>query len=374
MPGRNGLDLEIKRIYRSGISNVQEMNVRYVSGAWIDYIDSDAKTSSYYEDRYNLGIGMRFSFPSMEVKANEDGTSHKFLHTETGDVYRLKSVTEDGEVHYLPEGQTIKDVVVTETDEFSNGQSDGISKFVSTTKEGKKTYFAEDGRVLGIQDRYGNTITYEYTELSYTINGKGISKKLVSKITDTVGRVVTLEYKEDHTFTVGPISNEQYSQHDSWKASQNPNTTDSGDLQGKFQVIVHLPNQKELIYDKTAVLVSGSKHVIRTRLQRVYDVDDQIKYHYWYEQPDLGFTYMNGTSYSVYNRYENLVQIDYTKTNHIKRYVYNSYTKGLNKGSMEYRKIFDTFELEKTGYDGSQSKFLDKFKTEVKSKALEVFK
>ena len=32
---------------------------------------------------------MRFSFPQMEVIVNEDGTNHKFLHTDSGDIYRL---------------------------------------------------------------------------------------------------------------------------------------------------------------------------------------------------------------------------------------------------------------------------------------------
>ena len=368
LPGRNGLDLEFKRIYKSGVSNVQEMNVKYVNGAWVDYVESSATTSSFYEDRYNIGIGMRFSFPQMEVKKNDDGTSHKFLHTESGDIYRLGQMRVDGEYVYLPEGQTVKDIVVKETSEYSNGQSDGTSKYMMTGKDGKKTYFAEDGRLLAIQDRYGNTIKFEYAEQSYAIDGQTIKKKLMSKITDSVGRVVTLEYREDSAFTVGPITNEQYAAGDSWKASQNPNNTDSGDLKGKFQVVLHLPGDKTIVYDKSAVLVSSSKHVIRTRLQRVFDVDEKPKYHYWYEQPDLGFTFNNGTQYSVFNRYENLVQIDYAKTNRIERYTYNSYTKTLHKGSMQYRKIFEEKDLVKKGFDASKSNYIDRFITEEKNK------
>ncbi|MDR6553468.1 RHS repeat-associated core domain-containing protein [Paenibacillus qinlingensis] len=368
LPGRNGLDLEFKRIYKSGSASVQEMKVKYVNGAWVDYVESSAKTSSFYEDRYNLGIGMRFSFPNMEIRTNDDGTSHKFLHTDSGDVYRLKASIVDGVQTYLPEGQTIKDVVVKETTEFSNGQTDGSSKYVMTGKDGEKTYFAEDGRILGIKDRYGNTIVFEYTTLSYALDEQTITKKLMSKITDTIGRVTTIEYKEDATFTVGPITNQTYAAEESYKASQNPNNTDSGDLQGKFQVIVHVPGDKQIVYDKSAVLVNSTKHVMRTRLQRVFDVDDRPKYHFWYEQPDLGFTYMNGTQYAAYNRYENLTQIDYTKTNHIKQYLYNSYTKQLNKGSMQYRKIFEQKELVKTGYNPDQSKFEDRFIVDVKDK------
>ncbi|MFE5319172.1 RHS repeat-associated core domain-containing protein [Paenibacillus sp. NPDC056579] len=237
-----------------------------------------------------------------------------------------------------------------------------------TGKDGKKTYFAEDGRVLGIVDRYDNTIKFEYLQLTYKVNGKEVSKKLLSKITDTVGRVTTIEYKEDHEFKVGPIGTETYGASDSYKSTQNPNNQDSGDLNGKFQVIVHLPDSKQIVYDKSAVLVNDAKQVLRTRLQRVFDIDGKPKYHYWYEQPDLGFTFTNGTGYSVFNRYEYLVQVDYTKTNQIKRYGYSTYTKRLNTGSMQYRKIFEAKQLVKTGFDPAPKAFMDKFITDVKDK------
>lgn len=260
--------------------------------------------------------------------------------------------------------QTVQDVVVKETTEYSNGQTDGTSKYVMSGNDGKKTYFAKDGRIVGIVDRYGNAIKFEYASYTYKIDGVTLTRNHLSKITDSIGRVVTIEYKEDQSFTVGPISNTVYGADESYKTSQNPNTTNSGDLNGKFQVIVHLPGDKSLVYDKTAALVSSSKHVIRTRLQRVYDVDGKPKYHYWYEQPELGFTYMNGAKYSVYNRYEYLTQINYVKTNRIQRYVYNTYTQGLNsKGSMQYRKVFQKKELVKSGYSTSQSSFMDRFVT-----------
>jgi YD repeat-containing protein len=369
LPGRNGLDLVFKRIYKNDTASVQEMEVEYIDGAWVDIARSNNRTTSFYEDRYNLGIGMRFSFPNMEIKTNSDGSSHKFLHTESGDVYRLKENYVDGSFGYLPEGQTVKDVVVRESAAYSNGQTDGTSKYVMAGKDGKKTYFAEDGRILGIVDRYGNTIRFEYATHTYNIEGESIPKKLMSKITDSVGRVSTIEYVEDANYTVGPINNQtSYGAEDYYKASGNPNNNDSGDLKGKFQVILHLPGDKSMIYDKSAVLVSPSKHVIRTRLQRVFDTDSKPKFLLWYEQPDLGFTYFNNTSYSAYNRYENLVLVDDVKNNSMKRFVYNTYTKRLNEGSMQYRKIFESKSLVKKGFDPAPSNFLDKFIVDTKDK------
>lgn len=369
LPGKNGLDLEFKRIYKNEAANVQEMEVNYVDGAWVDRSFSYAKTSSFYEDRYNLGMGMRFSFPSIEVKVNSDGSSHKFLHTDSGDVYRLKPANLDGAYVFLPEGQTVKDVVVREATAYQNGQEDGTSKYKMTGKDGKNTYFAEDGRILGIVDRYGNTINFQYVALNYSLDGHSISKKLISKIIDSVGRETTIEYKEDSKYTVGligidaPVSANNY-----YTASQSPNNTDSGDLKGKFQVILHLPGDKSIVYDKSAALINDSKHVIRTRLQRVYDTDTKPKFMFWYEQPDLGFTYFNKDNYSAYSRYENLVLVDEVKNNKAKSFVYNTYTKRLNEGSMQYRKVFESKDLIKNGFDAAKPNFLDKLITDTYNK------
>ncbi|WP_127533294.1 polymorphic toxin-type HINT domain-containing protein [Paenibacillus kobensis] len=369
LPGRNGLDLEIKRIYKSGSGSVEEMNVHYVNGAWVDFVKSDHSTATFYENRYNLGIGMRFSFPTIEIKVNKDGSSYKFLHTDSGDVYRLSPDILNGEIVLLPSGQTIRDIVVKETAEFSNGQAEGVSKYVMTGKDGKKTYFDKDGVILGIVDRYGNKIVFENTKLEYKLGSGTITKKVVTKITDTVGRVTTIEYKEDANYQVKPLSDVVYDGDQSYKQSQNPDKSHSGDLEGKFQVIVHLPNGKELVYDKTAALADSTQHVLRTRLQRVFDTDGMPKYHYWYEQPELGFTFMSKDTYSAYNRYESLEQIDYVKTNRLTRYMYESYKKSLSDdGSMQYRKLFEKRELVKTGFDKGKTQFLDRFLTVVKDK------
>ena len=118
-------------------------------------------------------------------------------------------------------------------------------------------------------------------------------------------------------------------------------------------MVVTLPNGNKITYDKSAVLVSDStKQVIRARLQRVYDVDDLVKYHYWYEQPDMGFTYTNGNTYSAFNRYENISQINYVKENKLVKYTYATHVRGLSdKGSMQYRKIFEKQEIAKKEYD-----------------------
>lgn len=363
LPGRNGLDLEIKRIYNSNASSWYDMKAKYVNGAWVDYINSDATVTTFFEDRYNLGVAMRFSFPTMEIKTNTDGTSYKFLHTDTGDTYRLNDPTViNGVNNYTLENHTVKDIEVRDDTSYTNGQTDGTSKYVMIEKNGKKTYFADDGRVLGIVDRYGNRIKFEYSILTYTVDGNTKTRKLITKITDTLDRVVNIEYQEDPNFV----------------ATKNADGSYNPDLNGKFRVIVYLPDStpgnlsdnKKIIYDKTGVLISStSGHVIRTRIQRVYDTDSAIKYQYWFEQVDTGFTFMNGSTYAVKNRFDNLVQIDYYKTNRLKRYTYELATRKLNdnSGSMQYRRISKSMELEKTGWDDTKPNYLDKYITNTKN-------
>ena len=158
------------------------MSTEYSNGAWVDTVYSDANTTSFYEDRYDIGIGMRFSFPAIEVRKNSDNSSYMFLHTESGDVYRLRAYLQGDKTIYLPDGQTVKDVTVQESNEYTNGQTDGTSKYVMSGKDGKKTYFSDDGRVLGIVDRYGNTIKFEYVTQNYSIDRTARTKKLISKM------------------------------------------------------------------------------------------------------------------------------------------------------------------------------------------------
>jgi hypothetical protein len=352
LSGTNGLDLEIKRIYTNMNSNIHQMKARYENGVWIDYVSSDEETSSFYEDRYNLGVGERFSFPTIEVKKNSDESIYLFFHSENGDVYRI---IKDGD-NYSIEGHKAKDIIIKEDTSYTNKQSDGQSRYVVIEKDGKRTFFSEDGRILSIKDRYDNTIKFEYGTYTYTIDHYNRSRRLINKITDTVGRIVNIDYKEDQTYELDKLS---------------------GDLKGKFQVIIYLPDStpnnlkdnKTIIYDKSSVLASNSSnHSIRERIQRVIGTDGKIKYHYWFENSSLGFTFGNENKYSVKNDYENLVQIDDYKSNSLKRYEYGTFTKTLDqKGSMQYNKITAVKELSKTGYDDNKASFLEKFAFDIKN-------
>jgi RHS repeat-associated protein len=73
------------------------------------------------------------------------------------------------------------------------------SAYVLKYKDGSKVYFAADGRLLKMTDRYGNEIKWKYKVSSGNINingyGTGSVKKLtLEQIIDSAGRTITFDY------------------------------------------------------------------------------------------------------------------------------------------------------------------------------------
>jgi RHS repeat-associated core domain len=349
LPGRNGLDLNITRIYKSSSACAFKNSLKYQSGTYIDYVDNTLTyenncDNSFYEMRYNIGVGFRFSFPTIE-KSGE----YLFLHTESGDVYRMLSAGGNAfslENHPVQDItiNTISDGSITSQCYYENGTIYYTMQvaYVMTEKNGKKTYFDSDGRILRIVDRYQNKITFDYVNQVRYIGTTNIllSKTLISKITDTVGRVVTIKYNEDPNYRVD---------------------TTSSNLNFSYNTVITLPNGKTIVYNKDSfVYCIQTLQVVRTRLLDLYDVDavlpitsnSPIKYWYGYEQVQLGFTFLNGTNYSQQNACENITTVQYMKNNKVKKFVYGDvndkrfrFVKPLSwggyNGSMEYRKVIE---------------------------------
>lgn len=157
LPGRNGLDLEIGRFYQSNQSLYGD---RLASG--------DGSTisgySTYYLNRYALGTGWSFNFPSVQVEKDEDETE-LYYHTGTGAVYHVE-FTEDLTDSNL-EDYDLKNTVFDNDTTYTNEQ--GVaSQYVFKTADQTKRYFAADGRLLGIVDRFGNEIKFKHQEYPIT--------------------------------------------------------------------------------------------------------------------------------------------------------------------------------------------------------------
>ncbi|TEB16645.1 tRNA3(Ser)-specific nuclease WapA precursor [Pelotomaculum sp. FP] len=155
LPGRNGLDLEISRIYQS---NQALLGNRLTSGIGHCYTDY----STYYLNRYALGAGWAFGFPSVQVEETY-GRKELYYHSGDGKVYHVNFSA--GNYSNL-ENYYLEDVKFNNDTGFSNGQVS--SQYSFTTADQTKRYFAADGRLLGIVDRFGNQITFKHTEMPVT--------------------------------------------------------------------------------------------------------------------------------------------------------------------------------------------------------------
>ncbi|MDF9409599.1 hypothetical protein L7E55_14770 [Pelotomaculum isophthalicicum JI] len=151
LPGRNGLDLNISRIYQS---NQALWGDRRLAGDGTGYNDY----STYYQNRYDLGLGWAFGFPSVQVE-QQGWRKELYYHTGDGSIYHVNFSA--GTYSNL-ENYYAKDAKFDNDTGFSNGQV--TSQYSFTTADQTKRYFAADGRLLGVVDRFGNQITFKHTE------------------------------------------------------------------------------------------------------------------------------------------------------------------------------------------------------------------
>ncbi|MDR0916611.1 MAG: S8 family serine peptidase, partial [Oscillospiraceae bacterium] len=192
LPGKNGFDLNIGLTYNGANANLVDTRVTYMPNAFVTIPIGTTSEPVAHALSNQLGAGWSFNFPYIE-----DVLGTKVLHLEDGSAYEIDSsfIASNSNTNYVSKSNlrdhaTLDLQILKDNGSFTNSQVN--SAYVLKYKDGKKTYFAADGRLLGMADRYGNTITFKHT----SINGK----HLITEITDTAGRVITFTYT---TTTVG---------------------------------------------------------------------------------------------------------------------------------------------------------------------------
>lgn len=167
---------DLKKIWSAGIVEVLDYDNSYYTYNYIN----ETRPNTYEELHNNLGSGWSLGFSSIETESS----GNRFLHLGDGRAYKINITPTAGDSNL--EKYTLCDIrLENDGGSYSNGTKS--SQYALIYKDGKKEYFADDGRLLGIKDRFGNTIKFEHT----TINGHAV----INKITDTVGRVVNISYE-----------------------------------------------------------------------------------------------------------------------------------------------------------------------------------
>ena len=149
-------------------------------------------TPTYKQKDSPLGQGWGFVFDSIEVVSGNsyynnflkeqsyfiDKVKGTYLHLESGQVYKINS-------DLTLADYKLNDMKIERDNTYTNGQ--GVSSYyVLKFKDGLKEYFAQDGRLLAKADRFNNRIEYQHTIIR--------NHPVITKIIDTLGRVVTINY------------------------------------------------------------------------------------------------------------------------------------------------------------------------------------
>ncbi|BES63691.1 hypothetical protein SANA_01300 [Gottschalkiaceae bacterium SANA] len=341
LPGRNGLDLEIKRMYKSSVANG---NIPSIKTTNLGSYDHSRSGITFYQKYYGLDQGWRFSFPMIEVKFNKsDDSEYMFYHSENGAIYEIDINKTEEDDFYSFKNRTLQDLVIEQDDSYNNGQNsnESLSKYVIRQKDGKSLYFSASGRILGIQDRYGNTINFNYADIIYRsppLSPVNYSRTLITKITDSLGRDIVFDYH---------FNTEQY--YVDRISICLPDSTDET-----------LEDNEKISYLRD----DFNPNPLKTHLffTTVIGRDGNSIYEYNYDYIEHGYTFFNGDNYSAIGKYTNLNQINYSRTNRITRFEYDTFVKSLgSSGSMEYSKVVKKTDLAQTGWDDSRSDYFDKF-------------
>ena len=191
LPGRNGLDLDISVKYNSQEAVVTKNEYE---------IAEEQRVSGYN----SFAIGWSFNFPTILKNQEMYGyTTDTSLKLSNGSTYKII-----GDSDSLSENKTL---------ELENYKLDNISlvriaetgEYMLTYSDGTKEYFdGTYGTITKRIDRFGNTILFEYSTIKY-YRGSFVDYLLpslytvdlhaLSKITDSVGRVINVDYTIEQT-------------------------------------------------------------------------------------------------------------------------------------------------------------------------------
>ena len=188
-PGRNGLDLDVSIRYNSSEAvNIQdefyfegfnsEMNYRQFAAGWI------------------------FNFSNINIVNEKETNCYGFKKK-----YSLSLA--DGSSYEINDDLTLKDYLLDDlllTEDTANNQ------YVLTYSNGSEERFDKQfGNIVQIKDIYGNTIQFEYTDIEYhsgsffnfifDVNYYSRKLRALSKITDSTGRVINIEYDHKTKFS-----------------------------------------------------------------------------------------------------------------------------------------------------------------------------
>ncbi|MDR1891517.1 MAG: S8 family serine peptidase [Oscillospiraceae bacterium] len=220
-----------------------------VTDAWIGSAHPENPSAqsivngSYNDDRYDLGKGWAYSFPSIEIR-----TSKYIIHFPDGQKYNLKNESS----YYSPEGYSFQDIKVYSVSgsEFSSGSRS--SQWKAVYKTGKCDYFDSTGAYIGSANREAATAD-SFIRVFYNGNNT------VSYILDSVGRKITFTYT-----TLGD-----------YNKSVDISVVDTGEVNGQRLVMLYLC--KDFFFDDfniSEIIYFNSDNDMIKNISYTYSIPD----------------------------------------------------------------------------------------------------
>jgi len=270
---------DILAIYPSGgvgeyWANYKDFSVYTVSVQ----VSTPSYTTALLEDtameRYSkIGAGWEFDFPYVEKRYGNDW--FEYLHYGDKGVYEIDLSKPNG-----LKGYPLNDIKVAND---TSVQHDGKwSQYSVTEKNGIKSFYANDGRLLLMRDRFSNEIKfYHDTEVYKDTLGTNHQYPYLIKIVDSVGREIIFNYGSNYTLGANTYSNITISINDSTNAQ----------------------NNRQIIYRKLKVTKSqtGNTQYENFLLDRVEKPNgDYSKYDYRISEGRVNFQNRNTSFYYTY--------------------------------------------------------------------------
>lgn len=296
--------------------------IPYYEGYWDSY-----NTLTTTDKYFNLGTGWSFDLPYIEVKS--DGNIYLNLGSKGAIHFTWSFATYDLAEAYTPPGYDVPCLVTFENYPYDDlklyhtiykqtlpySTSEGAEYFRLEDKNGQKMFFARDGRLLGIVDRFGNEMKFFH---STSITGYPITTKVI----DSVGREINFDYQTNRiTVSVNDVTNAS--------------------------------NNRTIYYNKTASPGVSSEY----RLSSVTNAENMTT-SYEYEQKSANFAFRKKDPYTDFqtptgqNSYELLNKITYP-TGGTTNYSYNdgkySHTNLGSSGFERFYKVTSRAEYTKAG-------------------------
>lgn len=175
LPGKNGLDFSLTRLYRSEKAELDRIKADSYGNKSRISIENTTYGGNYLENVYHLGVGWGFDLPSIDI----DG-DNLILHLGQGQTYQIDwNNAETG----------LKDIKIKEyiIEKYSNANVESAS-YLLKNKSGINYYFDSEGNIIQIANRYGDKITFAWT--------KREGYYYLDQVVDSVNRTLSFTYTE----------------------------------------------------------------------------------------------------------------------------------------------------------------------------------